>query len=98
MKISFENSQMHSQGLVLSQAWHNWGEMVMEEEWKYSLRWVLEKRAGSKSMICHHWEIFKLLFIMHNVKPIWIETNVLREIALDTGNYYKVYLLYHLID
>ena len=34
--------------------------------------------VGGNSQICHTWEIYKLLFILHNVYPIWEEviTNI----------------------
>ena len=88
MKISLPNSQMASQGLVLSRnPFVPSNSMEMEEHWQYSLRWALEKRVGRESMICHQWEIFKLLFILHNVKPLWIKFNKFSSLS----DLYKVY-------
>ena len=46
-------------------------------------------RIGWITKICHHWEIYKLLFIMYNVNPVWIETDIIS----DYENYDKVNIL-----
>ena len=52
------------------------GELEMEEYWRTSIRQALQ-RVGSRSLICNHWEIYKLLFLLHNVKPVWMEVDTL---------------------
>ena len=47
-----------------------WGQFIMEDFWEYSIRSSL-LRVGD-SCICHSWEIYKYLFVLHNIKPIWI--------------------------
>ena len=71
-RISYEN------GVDGIYVYPETGKLEMEE-WDTEL-WHLGtsiKRAlqhvGKNSQICHNWEIYKLLFILHNVSPIWIE-------------------------
>ena len=44
--------------------------------------------VGVYSQICHHWEIYKLLFLLHNVNPDWIEVDKIAE------NINKVFIIY----
>ena len=51
---------------------HPWmGTLGMEEDRLTSIQRSLE-RVDKNTQICHHWEIYKLLFILHNVNPFWI--------------------------
>ena len=64
------------------------GKLSMEElGWK-SIHRALQ-RVGRNSMICSDWEIYKLLFILHNVNPDWIELD-----WISPENLHEVFLLY----
>ena len=47
------------------------GELIMED-WRHSSIKAALRKVGRDSRICHFWEIYKLLFINHNVNPVWI--------------------------
>ena len=51
------------------------GELSMEEHQTWSIKRALLS-VGWYSQICMPWEIYKLLFILHNVHPIWIEVDI----------------------
>ena len=55
----------------------------MEEH--MSIREALQ-RVGVYSQICYNWEIYKLLFLMHNVNPVLMEVNITN----DNENFNKV--------
>ena len=62
--------------------------LEMEERRETSIKQALQK-VGGHSRVCHPWEIYKLLFLMHNVKPVWIEVdNIMDE------NFDKVFINY----
>ena len=56
------------------------GELLMEEWRGSSIKKALQK-VGRASRICFYWEIYKLLFINHNVNAFWI-AGVLDEIQM----------------
>ena len=49
--------------------------IAMEEVWWTSIKQAL-LHVGGFSRVCHPWEIYKLLFLLHNVKPDWVEINI----------------------
>ena len=51
------------------------GEMSMEEARVNSIRSSLQS-VGKHSTVCWSWEIYKLLFLLHNIKPEWIEVDM----------------------
>ena len=61
------------------------GEIGMEEH--EGIRGALQD-VGMYSQICWNWEIYKLLFILHNVSPVWIEVE-----DFTTENFHKVFHL-----
>ena len=63
------------------------GVLAMEEQKFLSISSALQN-VGMHSMICFEWEIYKLLFILHNVKPVWIEVNTIID-----ENYFKVFIV-----
>ena len=66
--ITYENNN----GITI---YHSSGELLMEEYWYYSINAAL-LGVDKYSRICHNWEIYKLLFILHNVNPVWKEVNM----------------------
>ena len=54
-------------------------ELQMEEYRWRSIKIAL-LHVGEYSQICHHWEIYKLLFLMHNIHPVWINGGSLKDI------------------
>ena len=50
----------------------------MEEYGRVSIRRDVEN-VDRYSRICQYWEIYKLLFILHNIKPFWIEVDFTNE-------------------
>ena len=80
VKISYENDRN-------IYVYQQWGELQMEEWWM--IRDALQN-MGVRSQICFNWEIYKLLFILHNVSPVWIEVSH----ELDWNNHrFKVFLI-----
>ena len=61
------------------------GELEMEE-W-FSIREALQG-VGWNSRVCWHWEIYKLVFLLHNIKPVWMEVNITN----DPENFGKVFI------
>ena len=61
------------------------------EEWSGTSISNALQRVGGYSQICFNWEIYKLLFLIHNVNPNWIEVNITN----DNENAIKVFI-YHL--
>ena len=59
------------------------------EESRRSIGRALQ-RVGVHSKVCWYWEIYKLLFLLHNVKPDWIEV----DISNDNENFNKVFIIY----
>ena len=51
------------------------GKLVMEEWYGTSIKKAL-LGVGVNSLICLQWEIYKLLFIIYNIKPIFVEVNI----------------------
>ena len=66
------------------------GELEMEEYSGTSIKEAL-KKVGEDSKICSNWEIYKLFFLLHNIKPVWMEVDILNDIE----NYYKVFGIYY---
>ena len=64
------------------------GELYMEEWRGYSIRAAL-LGVGVVSRICHHWEIYKLLLLLHNVNPVWLEVNITN----DNIDFDKVFII-----
>ena len=64
------------------------GELLMEEYKADSIKRALQK-VGGNTMICHYWEIYKLLFLLHNINPDWLEITI----TTDLENLSKVLLL-----
>ena len=62
----------HENGFELLYVYPETGELEMEEWRETTIKQVLQ-RVGGYSQICNNWEIYKLLFILHNVSPVWIE-------------------------
>ena len=79
VKISYENDRN-------IYVYQQWGELQMEEWWM--IRDALQN-MGVRSQICFNWEIYKLLFILHNVSPVWIEVSH----ELGTYTRFKVFLI-----
>ena len=50
------------------------GSLWTDERW-FPIDKALQK-AGDHSKVCHDWEIFKLLFLLHNVYPVWIYEDI----------------------
>ena len=50
------------------------GKLMMEEFFSTRIGSSLQS-VGVDSLIGHDWEIYKLLFIMHNVNPVWIKVS-----------------------
>ena len=65
------------------------GELEMEESRWYSISRALQ-RVGGVSHICYHWEIYKLLFLLHNVNPVWMEVNITNGVV----DFEKVFIIY----
>ena len=65
------------------------GELEMEEWRGKSISRALQK-VGVFSQVCFYWEIYKLLFLLHNVKPFWVEVDIWN----DNVNYDKVFFIY----
>ena len=65
------------------------GELGMEEWRGESIRAALQ-RVGEFSQICYDWEIYKLLFLLHNVKPVWVEVNITND------DYNKVFIIWYI--
>ena len=65
------------------------GELRMEEYSRTSIGSAL-KRVGEHSQVCSNWEIYKLLFLLHNIKPVWVEVEILN----DNENYDKVFFIH----
>ena len=61
----------------------------MEDYYWSSIREAL-LGVGGVSRICSYWEIYKLLFLLHNVKPVWMEVNITN----DNVYYHKVFTIY----
>ena len=60
-------------------------ELFMEQEESfYSIRRALMEMVRGFSMSCHYWEIYKLMIILHNIKPVWVR------IRDDYENVFKV--------
>ena len=62
------------------------GELMMED---YSSINEALLSVDRHSYICSYWEIYKLLFILHNVNPKWLEVNI----TTDNENYDKVFFV-----
>ena len=80
-RISYENDW----GIYVYRS----GEPMMEEHRFYSIKRALQN-VGVFSQSCHNWEIYKLLFLLHNVKPVWMEVNITN----DNVYYHKVFTIY----
>ena len=52
------------------------GELEMEE---YRLKTIGSsvQKVGEYTRICNEWEIYKLLFLLHNVNPVWVEVHTI---------------------
>ena len=81
-RISYENGNW---GIYF---YPDTGELQMEEYGWNSLKEAL-LGVGGYSQICFYWEIYKLLFLMHNVNPVWVEVT-----SIDIENYDKVFIIY----
>ena len=65
------------------------GELMMEEYSWTSVSNALQK-VGGHSQVCYDWEIFKLLFLLHNIKPVLMEVDIWN----DNENYDKVFFIH----
>ena len=63
----------------------NDGKLMMEEYRGTSIKQALQD-VGVHSRVCSYWEIYKLLFLLHNVKPDLVEVNITN----DNENFDKV--------
>ena len=82
-RISYENDY---NGIYV---YPDTGVLEMEEASWGSIKEALQN-VGGVSRICHNWEIYKLLFLLHNVKPVWMEVNITN----DNIDYDKVFTIY----
>ena len=64
------------------------------EEFRYSSISRALQKVGGYTSICASWEIYKLLFIIYNINPDWIEI----AITTDLENLGKVFFLYQSIS
>ena len=77
----------HENGFELLYVYPETGELEMEEWRETTIKQALQ-RVGGYSQICNNWEIYKLLFILHNVSPVWIEVNIRTD--LDYLNVFQI--------
>ena len=69
----------------------------MEERDWWSLKQALLDVGGS-SQICWHWEIDKLLFLLHNINPVWMEVNTIMDENFDKVDIISFALLAKLLQ
>ena len=77
-RISYENEY---NGIYIYRS----GELRMEEYFRGSISAALQS-VGKVSQMCSYWEIYKLLFLLHNVKPVWMEVNITND-NVTTNNF-----------
>ena len=79
IRISYENDLY----LLVSRR----GNMAMEHYPTFTFKRALQN-MGIATQFCHQWEIYKLFFILHNIKPVWINIPMFT----DKENVSKVFL------